>query len=62
MGTHFHKGNFTKAQSTHHTPYNNSGSLQHTTLSNGQIIETQTKQRHSETNRNYELSESNKYL
>ena len=31
-------------------PHNNSGRLQHSTLSNGQIMETETKQKHSETN------------
>jgi hypothetical protein len=35
--------NFTKAQSTHHTPHNDSRRLQHPTLSNGQILETETK-------------------
>jgi hypothetical protein len=47
-GTHNHKRNFTKAQSTHYTSYNNSGRHQHP---NEQIMETQTKQRHSEINR-----------
>ena len=39
-GTHIHKRNFTKAQSTHLTPHNNSGRLQHPTLNNEQIMET----------------------
>jgi hypothetical protein len=47
-GNHIHKRNFTKAQSTHCTSHNNSGRLQHLTLSNQQIMETETKQRHSE--------------
>ena len=34
-GTHIHYRNFTKAQSTHCTPHNNSGRLQQPTLSNG---------------------------
>ena len=57
-GTHIHKRNFTKAQSTHY----NSGRLQHPTFINGQIMETETKQRQSETNRSYEPSGSSRYL
>ena len=38
-----HKRNFTKAQSTHCTSNNHSRRLQHPTLSNGQILETETK-------------------
>ena len=53
-GTHIHKRNFTKAQSTYCISHNNSGRLQHPTLINGQIMETETKWRHSETNRSYE--------
>jgi hypothetical protein len=51
---HSFKGNFSKTQSTHCTSHNNSGRLQHPTLINGQILETESKQRHSETNRSYE--------
>jgi hypothetical protein len=36
------------------TTHNNSGRLQYPTLINGQILETETKQGHSETNRTYE--------
>ena len=36
--------------------------LQHTTFINGQIMETETKQGHSETNRSYETNGSNRYL
>jgi exonuclease III len=35
---------------------------QHTTFSNGQIMETETKQGHSETNRGYETNGSDRYL
>jgi hypothetical protein len=38
---------------------NNSGRLQHPTLISGHIMERETKQRHSETNRNYETNEFN---
>ena len=40
----------------------NSGRLQHTTFPNGQIMETETKQGHSETNRSYETNGSDRYL
>jgi hypothetical protein len=53
---------FTKAQSTYHTPYNNSWRLQYPILSNGHVIETETKQKHSESNRSYEPNGSNRYL
>jgi hypothetical protein len=52
----------TRVQSTHHTPYNNSGRLQHPTLINGQIMETETEQRHSETNRSFEPNGSNIFI
>jgi hypothetical protein len=42
--------------------HNNSGRLQHPTLSNGQIMETETKQGHSETNRSYETNGSNIFI
>jgi hypothetical protein len=46
----------------HITPlHNNSGRLQHPTLSNGQIMEIETKERHSGTNRTYEPNVSNRY-
>ena len=51
-----------KAQSTYCTSHNNSGRLQHTTFINGQIVETETKQGHSETNRSYETNGFNRYL
>ena len=53
---------FSKAQSTHCTSHNNSGRLQHTTFINGQIVETETKQGHSETNRSYETNGPDRYL
>ena len=43
-----------KAQGTHCTSHNNCGRLQHPTFTNGHIVETETKQGHSETTRNYE--------
>jgi hypothetical protein len=54
--------NFSKAQSTHCNSHNNSGRLQHPTLTNGQILETETKQRHMDTNRSYEKNGFNRYL
>ena len=54
---HIHKGNITKSQNTYWTPHNNSGRLQNPSLTSGQVIETETKQRHSETNRSYEPNE-----
>ena len=62
QGIHIHKRNITKAQSIHCTPHNNSGNLQHPSLINKQIGETQTKQRNSETNRSYESNGFNRYL
>jgi hypothetical protein len=47
---------------THCTSHNNTGKIQHPTLSSGQIMETQTKQRHSETNKSYEPKEFYRYL
>ena len=41
---------FNKTQSTHWTPHNNKGRLQHPTLKNGQIMESEAKQRYSKTN------------
>jgi hypothetical protein len=51
---HIHKSNFTKAQSTHCTSHINIGRFQYPTLINGHILETETKEKHSETNRSYE--------
>jgi exonuclease III len=51
-----------KAQSTHCTSHNNSGRLQHTAFTDGQIMETETKQGHSETKRSYETKGSDRYL
>jgi hypothetical protein len=51
-----------KAQSTHCTSQNNSGRLQNPTLTNGQILETETKQRHMDNNRSYETNGFNRYL
>jgi len=48
-GKHIHKRNFIKAQITHCTSHNNNGRLQHPTLINGYIRETETKQRHRKT-------------
>ena len=44
MQEHFHERNITEAQNTHGTPLNDSGRLQHPTLTNRQVIETETKQ------------------
>lgn len=44
------------------TPQNKRGRLQHPTLINGQIMETKTKERHSETNRSYGPNGYNRYL
>jgi hypothetical protein len=38
------------------------GDFQHLTLINGQILETDTKQRYTETNRSYERNGFNRYL
>jgi len=46
----------------HSTSHKNSGRFQHPTLINGQMMETQTKQKHRETNRSYEPNGLNKYL
>jgi hypothetical protein len=51
----------TKAQSTHCTIHNNSGRFQHTVI-NGQIIETESKQRQNETNRSHEPNGFNSNL
>jgi len=53
-GTYIYKRHYTKTQSTHCTTHNNSGRFQHATLINGQILETETKQRYRETNRSHE--------
>ena len=51
-----------KMQYTYYTSCNNSGILQHPTLNNGQVIETETKQRLSETKRCYKPNVLNRYL
>ena len=53
---------FTKFHSTQCASYNNSGRHQHPTLINGQIMETETKQRDSETNRSDEPNGFKRYL
>ena len=53
---------FSKALSTNCTSHNNSGRLQHTTFINGQILETEIEQGHSETNKSYETNGFNTYL
>ena len=60
--THIHKRNFTRDQSTHCTSHNNSVRHQLPTFIKGQIMETQTKQRHSETNRIYGPNGFNRHL
>ena len=49
----FHKRNPTKAQKINRTPHNNSGRPKQPTLINRQIMETETEQRHIESNRSY---------
>jgi hypothetical protein len=44
------------------TKQKQSNKLQHPTLISGQIMETETKQRHGETNRSYEPNGFNRYL
>jgi hypothetical protein len=51
-----------KAQSKHCTSHNNTGRLQHSILINEQIMKTETKQRHSKTNRSYGPNGFNRYL
>jgi hypothetical protein len=53
---------FTKETLLKLKAHNNSERLQHSTLMNGQIMETETKQRYCETNRTYEPNGSNRYL
>ena len=42
--------------------HNKSEKLQHPIFTNGQILETETKHRHMDTNRSYETNGSNRYL
>jgi hypothetical protein len=49
-------------QEQRQTISDNSGRIQHPTLTNGQVIETETKQRHSESNRGYEPNRFDRYL
>jgi exonuclease III len=49
----FIKGILVKLKA-HIAPHINNGRLQHPTLSNGQILETENKQRHMDNNRSYE--------
>jgi hypothetical protein len=60
--THIHKRNFKEAQNTYWSTYNNRGRLQHPTLTNEKVIETESKQRHIETKRDYEPNGFNRYL
>ena len=46
----------------HIAPHNNSGRLQHSSFINGQVVETEIKQGHSEPNRSYETNGLNRYL
>ena len=59
---YIHKRNITKAKVTHQTPHINSERCQHSSLTNGQVIETETKQRNNETNRGYESYRPNRCL
>jgi hypothetical protein len=60
--TTFIKETLTKAQNTHWTLHINIEKLQHPTLTNRQVIETEIKQRHSETNISYEPNGFTRYL
>ena len=51
-----------KCQRTHGTLQNNMERLEHLTPTNGQIMETETKQRYSETNQSHELNGFNRYI
>ena len=51
----FIKGILVKLKA-HIAPHINNGRLQHPTLSNGQILETDTKQRHMDTHKSYETN------
>jgi len=62
VSTHIQKLNFIKDQKTQWNPHKNSEKLLHLNLINGQITETETKQRHSETNWGYESNEFKRYL
>jgi hypothetical protein len=54
-GVHIHKRNFTKAQNTHWTSHSNSGIFQNPALTNEQVIDTGTNQRHSQTKKKKNL-------
>ena len=61
-GTHVHKRNFTKVQKYIETHTITVGRLQHPTFTYEQVNETETKQRHSETNGSYGLNGINSYI
>ena len=54
--TYIHKRNYTKAENRHWTPHNNNERLQHHILTNGQVIDRETKKRQIETNRGDETN------
>ena len=59
---HIHNRNSTKAHSIFYTTHNNSGRLQHLILSNGQIMDAETEDRHGKTNRSYGQNRFNRHL
>ena len=61
-GIHIGKRNFTKVQNTHWISHINSGRPYHVILINGWVVETESKQRHSDTNRSYKPNGFNRYL
>jgi hypothetical protein len=59
--TTFIKESLLKLKKPHCTSPNNSGILQHPTLCNGQAMEIETKEKHSETDRSYGANGFNRY-
>ena len=60
--TQIHKRNFTKTQNTLEPHTIIVGNFKTPPLPNGHVIETETKQRHSETKKGYETNGFNRYL
>ena len=60
--TYIFKRNVTKAKKAHTKPHTIIVGYFSTSLINGQVIETETKERHSETNKSTEPNGFNSYL